>query len=715
MQEFNNFIHTPEGIREALRRNKMMGKRKISLPAKSVSPKNDYFSFLEMYVFDKLNMTPIELLRSLEHQYYAEQDFRNRRQRNIDFTRGRQFGEMVYDAEIKRMITQWEYLKRRNLPPLTYNVVSKLGRSLVGQFREINTGNIVKCESKEPLGQELAHVLTECLNRIKANNKAKQKDARNMKEMLHSGRPVFKVMWNSKNNMTKKDVRFRVVNSAKFGVNPGITDEDFANLHTAYEIHDTDIDSIVQMFARGDYERGLEIKHQYLKYQGNERKQSSFSTQSWDGSQLRNMTFNTEGVGNSSYRYIEVWTKVSDYEASTYDPLEVPGNDFKVYKWQDPEKVRKQIKAVNQERINNSQGDVEPDDIRIQFNVDFRSRWYVSYLTPWGYLLDVRESPYRNGMMPYVIQSPDINGEMWGLIEEVLNAQLSLDRQIMQADAIVANASKGVWMVPSGAVPDDMTNKEYLSQLKKADGAVIVQMRDGHDISELFPKQQYANAANVGNQVQQLIQMYSGLVDEISGNYGAAQGRADSSAKTATGYALESQNAGLNVRDTFENYLDLLVQRDELVLMFILEGYTKEDFLKITGKEINPRDLKKYEFSIEQSKGTNSPAHRLALEQELLQLVYNQLLPFEIFLDISNNPVMVQAKQKLQEYNRNQAVAGGMPIQGAGGDVDPEQMAALAGQQVQMAQGHPQGGILMESPVNQQMPKLPMLPKQNIV
>lgn len=680
MQEFNGYIHTPEAIKEALRRNRMQGKRSIGLPVKDIKPKNNYAEYLQMRVFEKLGMTPYSLLKTLENQYYAEQDFRNRRQRNVEFTRGRHFGELVYDAELKRYITQWQYLKRRNMPPLTYNVVSKLGRSLVGQFREINTGNIIKCESKDMRGQELAHILTECLNRVKSQNKSKQKDARNMKEMLHSGRPVFKVLWGNKNNMTRTDIRFRVVNTAKFGMNPGIVDEDFANLHTVYEIHDTDLSSIVEMFAGDNYERGKEIRDSYLKYQGDERQQSSYSNQSYDGSELRNLTFWTQGVGNSSYRYIEVWTKVSDYEAATYDPLEVPGNDFKVYKWQDPEKVKKEIDALNEERIRNAEGDIPEEDLLIQFDTKFRSRWYVSYITPWGYLLDIRESPYKNGMMPYVMPAPDINGEMWGLMEEVLNAQLSLDRQILQADAVIANASKGTWLIPNTAIPDDMSNKEYISEIKKVDGAVIYKVREG--MEDHIPKQIYANSANVGNQVQQMIQLYSGLVDEISGNYGAAQGKGTSSSTTATGYALESQNAGLNVRDTFETYLDVLLQRDELILMFLLEGYSKQDYFKITGKEVDPRELKRYEFSIEQSKGTNSPAHRLALEQELLQQVYAGLLPYEIFLDISNNPVMVQAKQKLQEYNKNQMMNGGVPIQGAGAD-------AQSGQQIQSTMNDP--------------------------
>lgn len=673
MQEYNGYIHSPDGIRESLRRNKMLGRESKSMPKKKIASKGGNSDVLQAYVFEQLNTNPIALLANLNNQYYAEENFRFRRNRNVDFTRGRNLGEMVYDAELKRNVTQWQYLKRRNLPPLTYNIVSKLGRSLVGQFREINTGNIVRCESKDAYGQELAHVLTECMNRVKNNNKSKSKDARNMKEMIHSGRPVFKVLWGSKNNMSKKDIRFRVVSTVKFGINPGVNDDDFANLNTAYEIHDTSMNDILEMFSRGDYDRGQAIKAAYFKQSGDHTRQSSYGHQSYDGSALRSMTFNNEGIGTASYRYFEVWHKISDYEASTYDPLELPGNDFKVYKYQKPENVRAIIDGVNEQRRINADGQVDPKDIEIRFEVDYRSRWYVTYITPWGYVLDVKESPYKNGMLPYVMPSPDLNGEMWGLLEEVIDPQLSMNRQIQQADAVIANAAKGMWLVPSDAVPDDMSNREYLNVIKQSDGAVIVQMKDGQNAADVMPKQVYANATNIGNQVHQMITLYANLVDEISGNYGAAQGRDQGSGKTATGYALESQNAGLNVKDMFETYLDVLAQRDELILMFLLEGYTKQDYLKIVGREIDPKEFRQFEFSIEQSKGTNSPTHRAALESELLQLVYNQLLPFEVFLEVSNNPVMVQAKQKLQEYNKNQAMANQPQQQGAGGDYVPQQ------------------------------------------
>lgn len=647
MQGFKK-ITTKEQIQEALNRNKRFGiKSKTSFDQKQAV---EYRSFLEWYVFNRLNISPLQLISNIQTQYSAEQSFRDRRQRNVDFARGRQFNEVVWDSEIKRYTTQFQYLRRRNIPPLTYNVISKFIRSLVGQFREMNTGNVVKCESRDERGAELANFLTICLEKIKASNKSKSKDAMNFKEMLQSGRPIYKVMWGTKNGMDKPDVRFRIVTTPKYMENPGIVDYDRDNLHQSTEIHDTTLDDIVLAFSDGDYERGQEIRKSYTKHQGGENQKNSYSHQSFDGNQLRDMNFTTD-LG-SSYRYIEHWTKVSDFEAITYDPLDGTGIPV-AHKWENIEKIKKALDEENQSRIESSEGQLPEEEIFIQFKTDYVTRGYVIYMTPWGNVLDVKESPYANSTFPYVTVAPDINGELWGLVEELVNPQLSMDRQILNADSIVANASKGVWLVPDTAIPDGWSNREYLNELKKTDGAVVYKVKDGYE--DIVPKQLYANSANVSQNVHQLIQLYSGLVDEVSGNYGAAQGR-DNGTKTASGYAMETQNAGLNVRDTMENYLTMLVDRDELILQFILQGYTKSDYERITGQIIDPRELKHFNFSIEQSKGTNSPAYRMQLEQELLQLVYNQLLPFEVFMEVSNNPVMIQAKQKLEEWTKKQAM-----------------------------------------------------------
>ncbi len=647
----SEWIQSKEGIKEAIRRNKRMGGQKSTFDRVEIK-QDETQAYLQWWVFNEMGITPTGLITQLQLQYSAEDNFRQRRQRNIEYVRGRHFNETVYDPDAKRYMTQFEYLKRRNIEPLTYNVTSKLVRSLTGQFREMDSGNIVKCDSKEDRGTELATILTSCIDRIKNKEKAKDKDAMNVQEMFISGRPVFKVFWGSKNNITKTDARFRIVATDKFSINPGVTDYDLDNYHTSLEIHDVTLNDIIMNFANGDYERGMQIKKAYEVHAGAQYTKASYSSQSYDGSESRNRSFHTQGIGNSAYRYLEVWTLISSYEAITEDPLAFNEPMRKVHKWMNPEKVKKQVDEVNRVRLENSEGEVPEEEILIRFKADFVSRNFVIYMTPWGMVLDVRESPYKSGLSPYIFTPPAMNGEQWGIVEEVLNAQRGLDKQIQNADQVNENASKGVWLVPDTAIPDTHSNKQYLQELKRADGAVIYKVRDG--MENIVPQQFYANSANVSAGIQTLIGMYSNLMDEISGNYAAAQGK-QSGNKTASGYALESNNAGLNVRHIIEMYFSLQGRRDELLLQFILEGYTKEDYLRITGTEIDPAELEEYEFTIEQSKGTNSPAYRMESEMRLLQQVMSNLLPYKVFLEVSTDPIMVQTKQKLDEYEKKMA------------------------------------------------------------
>ncbi len=650
MLEFNKGGN--KDILEVLRQQKRLNLKRVNNFSIVEENLND-ISFLEWYVFRQMQISPSNFLANLETQYYAEQNFRDRRQRNIEFVRGRQFNEPVYDSELQRWVPQSLYLSRRGIPLLTYNVISKLVRSLTGQFSEINTGNVVTSDNKDDRGSELANILTKCVERIKKNNSASSKDAENYKEMLLSGSPVFKIRWGTGAMSNTIDLQYRNVNRALFMVNPGIVDYDMQNLHTATEIHNTSLNDIIKSFANGNHERGMSIKQGYINYQGDELKQSSYSSQSWDGSQLRNNTFHTQGTGNSSYRYYETWREICDYEAITFDPLDGVGTKT-YHKWKDPKVVRKEMEVENADRKVKTEGmGFKDEDLLITMDVDFVTRWYVIFMTPWGLVLGVRESPYKSGMHPFIFPPPNINGEQWGIVEEVLNAQLGLDRQISQADAIISNASKGMWLVPDTAVPDTHTNKEYLTELKKTNGAVIYKVREGYE--KEVPEQVYANSTNVSNGVDNLIQMYSGLVDDISGNYGAAQGKTGGSGKTATGYALESQNAGLNIRNTVDTFFTVLVRRDDKLLQGVIEGYTKQDYKRITGTEVDPQEIKQFEFYTEQSKGTNSPAHKFALEQELLQLVRDELIPFEVFAEVSSNPMLKRAIQKWEELKEKQA------------------------------------------------------------
>ena len=136
-------INNEKDIRDAIRRRERLG---IEMPHRAMTAPINPSSFLEYYVFQTMGLSPMLFYQTLQNFFYADQNLRDRRQRNIEFLRGRHFNELVWDTELKRYVTQLVYNQRRNIPPLTYNVISKLVRSLEGQFRAINTGNVVVCD-----------------------------------------------------------------------------------------------------------------------------------------------------------------------------------------------------------------------------------------------------------------------------------------------------------------------------------------------------------------------------------------------------------------------------------------------------------------------------------------------------------------------------------------------------------------------------------------
>ena len=112
MPEFNKIV-TKEQLQEAISRNKRFGIKQSKSPEKQ--QEFEIRSFLEWYVFDRLGTSPKLLVDNIQTQYYAEQSLRDRRQRNVDFARGRQFNEIVYDSETQTYTTQFNYLSQMQI------------------------------------------------------------------------------------------------------------------------------------------------------------------------------------------------------------------------------------------------------------------------------------------------------------------------------------------------------------------------------------------------------------------------------------------------------------------------------------------------------------------------------------------------------------------------------------------------------------------------
>lgn len=647
-------LHTSDlNVNEALRRKERLNVKSKDL-RKAINNKNAHLQLLSDFIFRQVKMSPKEYITIIQTMYSNENNFRQRRQRNVDYAQGRQLGDLVYDPTTGTHVTQETYLRRRDIPPLQFNIISKTVRSLTGQLRDSNTGNVVSSPNRSARPAKIIDILNKVLLNIKNKNLCTEQDAENFIEMLLSEQPVFKVVWGNDNhaNITKNYIKSRVINRADFVINSGISTYDLRGLHTCVEIHNTDIEELLGAFSAGDPYRDERIRAEYYANYGNIENAESLGTQSFDGTEKKFQTVAEGYNSRHNCRYYEVWKKIGALEAVTLDPLEV--NPQRVaHKWLDPSIIHKQVIEENNRRIKSASSQFEQKDYLIHYETTHVSRWYVMFLTPQGTVLDIRESPYKNSGHPYVITPLGINGEARGLVEDLIDPQNGLNRTIAISDQININAAKGVWLIPNTAIPDTMSKQEYIHQMKSSGGHVVYNA-DVASMQPYKPEQVYANPANISAIINSTISMYAGLPDDISGNYGAAQGKGGSS--TATGYALETKNANLNVKHIMDKYLAVLQKRDEAMLNLIKERYTKEDYAYLLGEDLDPIELTQYDFNIAKNEGVTSSAYAQQMEQEMIQLTMNfpDIFPPEALLETSTNPKFRQWAQAIESIKVKQ-------------------------------------------------------------
>ena len=79
------------------------------------------------------NRRNLQLLAEAEQCFQSLADFRQRRQRAVDYYRGRQWGDLV--TEDGRQMTEDQYLRREGRIPLKQNMIRPPLRNLIGQYR----------------------------------------------------------------------------------------------------------------------------------------------------------------------------------------------------------------------------------------------------------------------------------------------------------------------------------------------------------------------------------------------------------------------------------------------------------------------------------------------------------------------------------------------------------------------------------------------------
>lgn len=660
-------------------------KRRLSVLSKSKKkPKGDSLG-TKFDSIDKENHEIIYHARNLWDDLY---DFRKRTERASRYHRGDQWGDMIWDPDSNEYMREEEYMLAKGRVPLKQNIIRQLIKNLLGQYRNNPTGTIVYAKNRQDA--ELSEMMSNAIRSVHDVNEIDQVDAFTFLGKVISGLAIQKARYRYIPEKDTEDIYVQPVSPNRIFFNGDIQDPRLTDIRIIGEILDLPLMDVITSFAEtpSDEEKIRDV---------------------FGVDYFRNYISSHDALGKEMYksldffiphntgmcRVIEVWFKKSEWRTYAHDYID---GSYKIVPY-----TLKEIDQINAQRIAQAiEAGVEQDDVPlIVARRKYDQYWYVKYLTPYGHCLYEGETPYDHGEHPYIMTIyPGIDGEVWGLVEEIIDQQRYINRAISLMDFIIASSAKGVLMVPEDSIPYDKgwTEKDFADEWTKVNGVIVYKAKPGVEA----PSQISSNSIPVG--LQELLATQLKLAYDIAGIHQAIQGQQAKSGTPATLYAQEAQNATINIKDFMETFSYFKQKRDTKIMKLIMQYYRDQRFLTVEetnfskgAKIFDPAKIRNIQFDLKVTQGVDTPVFRQVIEDSLMGLFNAQAIDVKMLLEHSTMPY---ANKLLDSINRReqemmqqqQAMAGGMAPQG--GQIDPaliQQMGSAADQQMQALPPQTQG------------------------
>jgi hypothetical protein len=302
--------------------------------------------------------------------------------------------------------------------------------------------------------------------------------------------------------------------------------------------------------------------------------------------------------------------------------------------------------------------------------------FYVKFLTPTGHCLYEAETPYKHKEHPYVLNLfPLIDGEVWGLVEDVIDQQRYVNRLITLMDFVISASAKGVLLVPKDSIPEDSNIEEFAQEWRSFNGVIAYVPSTKHT---QIPQQVSANSVNFG--ATELLQMQMKLFQDISGVQEAIQGKQSVSGTPAALYAQQAQNSTLNSLDYVSAFNNFKQRRDWKILQVIQQFYREERYLAIVGKvakvesrRYDPKRLEDMRFDTVITQGVDSPVYRQVVDDYLMKFLDKGAIDIEMLLENSALPFAGELLSSVRK--KKESLQQGQP----GEAIPPELVNQLSG------------------------------------
>ena len=552
----------------------------------------------------RMSDSTLKLLQWLSHYYDNMSELRKKWKRAQDFVMGRQLEEKI--EWNGRKITIREYMELQGMPILEYDVISDKLISLVGLVRQQRA--TASCTAVDPNEEDYISFFNEYLRQNDNNNNRQEMDARLFYEFCVYGFIGMSTVWDRRNG--REGIFNDKVDIYKLAV-PPFFKPDLSDIEIFGVAHDLTWREILAKFTDGSDGQAQQLNEIYLQTQTHYSPEQGY--QATGEAQLTGLEDFLHSSIQGKYRVIEVWTMESRQSlwVHDWDKSDAGFMPMGVMAELDAEnESRKRANVMMDENglpILDENGEemyyVDPDELNlIEYEPQMETFWYRRYITPNGYLLDARESPYfvlrdgyRCSIQPYsFLAYPCLQGEVKSLIMRMENNQRTLNHYMMMINFVVANGAKGTLLVDDASVSDKVSPEENRRNYNKTNGEYHWDSSKGGEKPEVLMNKSMPAG------VEFMINFAKTMAAEGSGVQGALQGvHRNTSGKQ---YQLERESASTSVTDYVESFNCFKLREAKLKTYLIQEFCNEHDSVKLVGDDyrtyFNPETMRDMDLDV---------------------------------------------------------------------------------------------------------------------
>lgn len=628
----------------------------------------------------RVSDSTLKLLQWLSHYYDNMSELRKKWKRAQDFVMGRQLEEKIdWNG---RKITIREYMELQGMPILEYDVISDKLISLVGLVRQQRA--TASCTAVDPNEEDYISFFNEYLRQNDNNNNRQEMDARLFYEFCVYGFIGMSTVWDRRNG--REGIFNDKVDIYKLAV-PPFFKPDLSDIEIFGVAHDLTWREILAKFTDGSDGQAQQLNEIYLQTQTHYSPEQGY--QATGEAQLTGLEDFLHSSIQGKYRVIEVWTMESRQSLWVHDWDKSDAGFM-------PMGVKAELDAENERRkrdnvmmdenglpILDENGEemyyVDPDELNlIEYEPQMETFWYRRYITPNGYLLDARESPYfvlrdgyRCSIQPYsFLAYPCLQGEVKSLIMRMENNQRTLNHYMMMINFVVANGAKGTLLVDDASVSDKVSPEENRRNYNKTNGEYHWDSSKGGEKPEVLMNK------SIPAGVEFMINFAKTMAAEGSGVQGALQGvHRNTSGKQ---YQLERESASTSVTDFVESFNCFKLREAKLKTYLIQEFCNEHDSVKLVGDDyrtyFNPETMRDMDLDVAMDLDSYSATIRDQIVDLLWQLKKDGDIDAYTMLVNGKFPGTYRIRKYLKEkmeqreaMEAQMAAAGQVPASSGGG------------------------------------------------